>query len=777
MAAGCLTRTAFAENPAGLAWPGEARQDLVLPESLLAATARWEPVLGYPAEQMAHFGRDRHRLRTVENLFRHAGLTATNSGRIAEELVRAAHDPVEVCRIAYGLADVSAGRMLPLEDSLSWGVDWLPGRPDSFPPESVARALLDTLREDGDPSVESVEPVRSGARPADEAAIADFVVLPPPVQRLIVRVCLGAWEADPWLDAAVRRSRRLVISGSAAEGLASPLSPMNRGIGQSADTPGEALEPDGASLIYTMLAAPWMEERLGQLATLGWAAFEALQTTDRDYLAFGSAILLSHLRRGVAEFQASRQGADAGSLPAARLASLPILELPTRFGAVRVYGAGADSLREPAFLTIDLGGDDVYIGRHGANAGLTPPTRRMGICIDLGGNDRYDASGQPVSLGAGLLGVGVLWDLAGDDRYIAANAAMGAGIHGTGILLDQAGNDSYDLQGSRGQGSGLAGAGVLADVAGDDSYTCAWGAQGYGETLGAGALVDRAGDDRYLARDDGNISALYLGQSVSMAQGVGNGRRADLGDGHSMAGGFGVLADGAGDDSYHASAWSQGAGYWWSAGFLEDLGGNDRYRNGKYSLGAAAHFAVGCQVDNTGDDLYNIGHSGAVNQYQGHARDGSIGISVDGAGDDRYLLRSHCGGSGDLNSVGLFWDRAGRDEYLLLYKAPDKPDGWQDTPPLGSSTLYTPFHSFRDEMASQGIFLDSGGADVYRWDFSLGAGAESEGGSGPRAGQGALPGATATPAPVDAGDGLIWSTVRGPRSRGIGIDQAWYVRP
>jgi hypothetical protein len=293
----------------------------------------------------------------------------------------------------------------------------------------------------------------------------------------------------------------------------------------------------------------------------------------------------------------------------------------------------------------------------------------------------------------------------------------------------------------------------LVDLAGDDSYTCGSQAQGLGCTLGTGVLLDRIGNDRYIARDDGSISELYLGQSVSMAQGVGYGRRADLGDGHSLAGGVGALVDGEGDDYYSAPVWAQGAGYWWGLGFLEDRAGNDTYRSGKYSIGAAAHFAIGCKVDLAGDDSYSIGYDSAVNQYNGHARDGSVGISIDGDGNDRYFLKAVCGGSADLGSLALFWDRRGDDTYNLYYQQSGDANGWSDTPPLGTATLYTPFNTFRDEMRSIGLFMDTGGSDRYLWDER---------------------GSKLFHWDNSPGNNTEWRSSRNPVSTGYGADAEWY---
>ena len=347
----------------------------------------------------------------------------------------------------------------------------------------------------------------------------------------------------------------------------------------------------------------------------------------------------------------------------------------------------------------------------------------------------------------------MLVDLAGDDTYDAKGSSLGCGLYGTGVLWDLAGNDSYRSRGPWGQGCGHVGVGALIDLEGDDEYDCVEQAQGLGGTLGAGLLIDVKGNDTYLARDDGNVSALYLNQSVAMAQGCGYGRRADIGDGHSLAGGVGILVDGAGDDRYHAQVWAQGCAYWWALGILEDRGGNDQYQNGKYSAGAAAHFAIGVCVDLAGNDRHNERNTTAKNQFQGHARDGSIGVFVDGDGDDTYDVNNHCAGAADLNSIGLFWDRRGDDLYTFHDQALGPPNGWNDTGAFGVASRYTPFRSFRDDLPSWGLFLDTGGKDVYAIDQA------------PKD----------FPAPP-AADGNPWKTFTGPLSFGLGWDGDYLTR-
>jgi hypothetical protein len=712
-ATACLPfgRTIAAPGDAGsgsgvAAWPGDARADLVLPaplwQEILAKVGHAGRPLGYTPQEMGFYGRDDCRMRTVTNLFGDVNAIARFSGSKAEQFVAAAKDPASLVEQAFLLTDMAAGRNLPLPDSTSWGVPWLA---DTVTPQN---AILDVL---------SYVPAELGGEEGKGRGSIEsrnweqWILLPDAVQRLVVGVFIGAAEAAPWL----RQAYDAPFLEAAVFGSESDASGETATRGRTGNAAGSRpgatsvavsrMNPAWIREAYAFATAPWVEDRQGQMATVKRAAFEALQRTDRNYLAFGSMIFAAHVRRALDAYQL-----EAGGI--LTVAAFRGCEFDTYFGKVRILGTGSSTVDEPAFLSVDVGGSDVYKGRQAVPAGLDAP---VAVLIDLGGDDVYDGGNLPAAMACGLFGIGAIFDLEGNDVYRVAESGLGAGWYGTGLLVDYGGNDRYTVDQHWGEGAGCAGVGILADLAGDDAYMCGFDSQAFGSTYGAGVLLDVKGNDQYVARDDGNVSALYNNQSVAMSQGCGCGRRADLGDGHSLAGGFGVLVDGAGDDLYHATAWSQGAAYWWSVGILEDLGGNDTYRNGKYSLGAGAHFAIGCQVDREGNDRYNIGNAATVNQYQGHARDGSIGISIDGDGDDQYLLKSHCGGSGDLGSIGFFWDRRGNDIYHVEYTAPEKGDGWSDTPPLGTTTSYKPFRSFRDEIDVTGIFLDTGGTDQYAW--------------------------------------------------------------
>jgi hypothetical protein len=387
-----------------------------------------------------------------------------------------------------------------------------------------------------------------------------------------------------------------------------------------------------------------------------------------------------------------------GTLPAIRLHAAEIrreIRIETPAGAIVLSTSRADRHAGASpLLLIDAGGDDAYAS--GASAGVRIP---VSILIDIAGNDIYAAADtlQP-AFGAGVLGSGILVDGAGDDRYRCGHIGLGAGLYGTGILMDLAGDDVYDgITGT--QGAGIFGIGILGDASGEDRYHAFQQAQGYGYVKGSGLLVDRRGDDVYDA-DDAKIrfpSAQSKEHNSSLAQGFGFGKRSDYLDGHSLAGGFGMLADGAGDDVYRCGVFGQGAGYWYGVGILADGDGHDRYDGIWYVQAAAAHFAVGILWDGAGDDRYRA----TINMAQGAGHDFSLGLLYEAGGNDRYDAPNLSLGGGNANGIGFFWDVAGDD----VYRA-------EAATTFGRANIGSR-GGLRDRMETLGLFVDTGGRDVY----------------------------------------------------------------
>jgi hypothetical protein len=355
-----------------------------------------------------------------------------------------------------------------------------------------------------------------------------------------------------------------------------------------------------------------------------------------------------------------------------------------------------------AMLTVDLGGDDAYAGRHGAGPGYAS------VLIDLGGNDTYRVG--DLSVGAGLLGIGLAWDLAGDDTYRGGGLTFGCGIAGVGALTDQGGSD--DLKSTViSQGIGMFGIGICTNTEGDDRYRVDLLGQGAALVQGAGWMIDLEGNDDYRAGGKYVNSPLFANVHFSMAQGYATGIREDTGG---IGGGVGLLSDLAGDDSYVGETYCQGASYWFAVGSLYDAAGNDTYRAHHYAQASAMHLCGAFLFELAGDDAYVVGYGAA--HAIGH--DYGVAMLLDREGDDLYAARDGRPGLGNANGLGLFVETQGEDRYL------GSPGG--ANPARGTGSL--------------GVFADLGGPDRYadgltdgdaRWGEQWAVALDAEGGPRP----------------------------------------------
>ncbi|MEA3202399.1 MAG: hypothetical protein QOI63_65, partial [Thermoplasmata archaeon] len=236
--------------------------------------------------------------------------------------------------------------------------------------------------------------------------------------------------------------------------------------------------------------------------------------------------------------------------------------------------------------------------------GIVPnPPRGQVLSLDLGGADTYannaggailafapDPIGNPVQLD----GVAVAVDLGGDDAYQLPaagghDAIQGAGMGGIGILYDQGGRDTFEAD-QRAQGyassapacgaepcGGLFGVGLLVHGDGTATYDALNRAQGAAE----GASHDAVCQD---------LSCLPQGGMETPV----------------LPGGLGALLEGDGTTTYNlpgARAPHLGqAGADAGLAFLLDAGGNDHYNFGLQ--GQATRAGVGLLVDLGGQDAY-----------------------------------------------------------------------------------------------------------------------------------------------------------------------------
>ena len=376
-------------------------------------------------------------------------------------------------------------------------------------------------------------------------------------------------------------------------------------------------------------------------------------------------------------------------------------------------------------LAVDLAGCD----SHWSAGGAASPEQSVSVAIDLGGADRYGPEEPPHSnaddgappptpaFGAGLGGVGVLWDGAGDDRYAVDEQGLGYGQGGVGVLYDGGGDDLY-LAHHAAQSSAWFGIGMLVDQAGDDRYRSITQSQAAAGSFAAAALVDAAGDDLYYVEPEAAVAGLggdyHSGDHIlgNASQGTAMGRRGDLTDGHSWAGGLATLVDLAGNDHYQGGNWVQGVGYWYGMGFLLDAAGNDQYDAVYFSTASGAHYAIGALLDGGGDDRYTLRGDPEREGVVGGAGlafgwDYVVALLLDTGGDDHYAAELISMGCAQVRSVAIFADIGGDDHYTFPQQgscglgSSDRRDSYLD--PLHTNHL----------TANDAVFVDLGGADTY----------------------------------------------------------------
>ena len=430
-------------------------------------------------------------------------------------------------------------------------------------------------------------------------------------------------------------------------------------------------------------------------------------------------------------------------------AKIPDLTFSAPFGRIVLRGPQSHTYNEnspadgAAFL-LDTGGDDVYRVAAGPSTVALP----VAVSVDLGGRDTYAYADAPVEAdlvgrrlpsdgsgrtadgrtlsrtprqGAGVLGVGLLFDLGGDaDSYRSLVGSQGVGSHGVGVVLDDGGDDTYVAEGFS-QGAAAWGIGLALDKAGNDTRTLYTSGQGFGFTGGVGAIVDAAGDDDYVAiagtwkgapaslagdmlypsaQLPGPPASPYAG-NWSLAQGVGAGHRPDWPDpGFAMPGGLGVLRDAAGNDTYGAGVFAQGAGFVQGLGMLLDDAGDDRYDALYYAQGAAAHMGLALFDDRAGDDRYDtlVPLQAAA---MGLAHDLSSAIHLDEDGNDTYAATGLTLGVAEDNGVALFVNAGGADSFTAAGNC------------LGQALMESTISAARQSMPTVAVFLKAGGTATY----------------------------------------------------------------
>ena len=370
-----------------------------------------------------------------------------------------------------------------------------------------------------------------------------------------------------------------------------------------------------------------------------------LQLTDKKWLSQ----LNKHSKKWLSEKHNTKNTRTLNSI---------ITQYESTYGRVIIGSEENNIYTQPAAVIIDLGGNDKY---YGANS---PQKTPINLLVDQAGDDFY-SSALPYAQAATLLGVSLLFDYQGNDRYVGSYYAQAVAIGGVALLYDEQGDDHY--WGQRfAQGVGFWGVGLLHDGNGDDRYHAWRYAQGVGGVGGIGLLLEKQGDDRYHALGEGRSSYNTIGNFQSSSQGFGVGFRGYA------PGGTGVLIDQQGKDIYEAGNFAQGTGYFFALGILRDLGEqDDTYAASRYGIGASAHSAAGVFIEDGGNDHYSGNHIALL----GSAWDLALAAFWDKKGNDSYrqTARGFSIGVAAHNGHSVFLDSAGKDNYHIKTKQVQAP--------------------------------------------------------------------------------------------------------
>ena len=305
-------------------------------------------------------------------------------------------------------------------------------------------------------------------------------------------------------------------------------------------------------------------------------------------------------------------------------------------------------------------------------------SRQNGLCIDLGGHNRYTgryASGKNTSSvlidfgsetttnfgdgcgGTGILGIGVAAFMGSRPDLNGKSFCFGTGIAGVGVTLV----DQTTRVESRafGQGFGIAGCGLFVGSKGSDNLKIGYMGQGAAVMSGFGWNYNPGGNDRYraggLVADGTSISNNPLAPAnafLARSQGYSG----------LIAGGIGLLTDASGDDVYDGGNESQACATTQGIGSLLDEAGRDTYLADRKSQSFSTSEGFAALFELAGDDVYAI----RKNESQAFASERSVALFLDRQGDDLIASNDAQPGYAQEGSVALFLDADGSNRITGL---------------------------------------------------------------------------------------------------------------
>jgi hypothetical protein len=313
-------------------------------------------------------------------------------------------------------------------------------------------------------------------------------------------------------------------------------------------------------------------------------------------------------------------------------------------------------------LCIDMGGRHRYTGRYGAGVGYAS------VLIDCG---RGEFDVPDLSVGAGLLGIGLAYVMGDRSEFKGRSLCFGAGLAGFGALYCEGSTDVFQSKALT-QGFGMFGCGVLLAAGGSGQFRGNLFAQGAARTQGFGWLIAQRGNDVF--REGGLLETEggHWSRGQGYAEGYGSapgglGLITNLGSdnvyvgevgcqGAALAGGTGSFCDIGGHGTRAASAEAQGFASDGSSAFLFDLGGSDSFSvKGAACHGFGGRLSTAFLLARGGGDLFasgdgrpatavGCGLSVVVDDGEGDSFAAEPGLSVQSGGLDSFAVFCAAGG-------------------------------------------------------------------------------------------------------------------------------------
>jgi hypothetical protein len=300
---------------------------------------------------------------------------------------------------------------------------------------------------------------------------------------------------------------------------------------------------------------------------------------------------------------------------------------------VELSGQGDDEHASlDSSLCIDLGGRNHFSGRYGAGVGYAS------VLIDCG-QSTFDV--PDLSVGTGVLGIGLAYELNGHGDFRGHSLCFGSGVAGIGALFVDGGESRFRSI-SLSQGFGFFGAGLLMDTGGSDSFRADLYAEGAARTQGLGWLIAQKGNDVFRC---GGLVPSPSGHS-SCGQGYASG----FAGAPMRSGGCGLLTAFGSNNVYVGEDHCQAAA---------DLGGiGSTFDSGGSGTRAATEKAQGFADRQSGAFLYDLGSDDSSSCKQGacHGFANRLSVAFVLSRGDRNLWASKDGepASGSGGSASIF---------------------------------------------------------------------------------------------------------------------------